>query len=182
MSRRPTRSSPTAPGAHPVMAARVRGGGLPDPHAWRRAAGEPPDRTHLLAPLRVGEPDMAWFDAERASQERPRGRTAVLALRPGARRRGGQGGVAHLRRPQPPRQQRVHAAFPAMRCNATRPRSKTPSPGRRPASESPRPTRPRGVLQRSLACAARRPWLRAWPAGPAPPPVPRRHPGLHRLP
>lgn len=40
--------------------------------AWHRATGEPPERPHLLAPLRGGEPDLAWFEAEKAAQERAR--------------------------------------------------------------------------------------------------------------
>lgn len=40
--------------------------------AWHRAASLPPERPHLLAPLRGGEPDAAWFTAERAAQEQAR--------------------------------------------------------------------------------------------------------------
>ncbi|WP_299737467.1 hypothetical protein, partial [Pseudonocardia sp. 73-21] len=40
--------------------------------SWQRAAGIPPERPHLDAPLRGGQPDEAWHAAERASQEQAR--------------------------------------------------------------------------------------------------------------
>lgn len=40
--------------------------------SWHIAANLPHDRPHLRAPLRGGEPDAAWFDAERAAQEQAR--------------------------------------------------------------------------------------------------------------
>ena len=40
--------------------------------SWHRAADLPPDRPHLYAPLRGGEPDAAWFAAEQAAQDQAR--------------------------------------------------------------------------------------------------------------
>lgn len=40
--------------------------------SWHRAAGLPPDRPHLLAPLRGGQPDAAWVAAERAALDQAR--------------------------------------------------------------------------------------------------------------
>lgn len=40
--------------------------------SWHRAAEIPPDRPHLYAPLRGGEPDAAWFAAEQAAQDQAR--------------------------------------------------------------------------------------------------------------
>jgi len=38
--------------------------------AWHRAAGIPPERPHLYARRRRGDPDEAWWTAERAARER----------------------------------------------------------------------------------------------------------------
>ena len=45
--------------------------------SWHRAADLPPDRPHLYAPLRGGEPNAAWFAAEQAAR-----RVGVLAVAP----------------------------------------------------------------------------------------------------
>jgi hypothetical protein len=40
--------------------------------SWHRAADLPPDRPHLHASLRGGEPNAAWFAAEQAAQDQAR--------------------------------------------------------------------------------------------------------------
>ena len=53
--------------------------------SWHRAADLPPDRPHLYAPLRGGEPDAAWFAAEQAARTR-RARTRCATGGTSARR------------------------------------------------------------------------------------------------